>query len=187
MKITVLWEDQRGGTIKGFGPHELLVSCVADELSRVRDEIKKLIVSVPKKGNGNVVQALQRELDRLRNLGPVCAVLDRDQAVNLWPAGSRPAACLSGVRAAVAQLAPGRYELVLLDANVETLVLACCEAIGDSAPASKPSPDERDRILARVVWGAASARATVRGAVPSFDRLVRWVARNVPVTAPGSN
>jgi hypothetical protein len=30
MIITVLWEDQRGAEAKGFGPHELLLSCVAD-------------------------------------------------------------------------------------------------------------------------------------------------------------
>lgn len=179
MKLTVLWEDQRGGVIKGFGPHELLVSCVADELQRARDDLKKLIVSVPRKGNGNVMHALQRELDKLRNLGPVCAVLDRDQAVNLWPAGSRPATCLSGIRAAVADLAPGGYELILLDANVETLVTACCRALGSGAPVSKPSPDERDRILARATWDAPRVRALVRDAVPSFERLVQWVSRNL--------
>jgi hypothetical protein len=185
VKITVLWEDQRGGIIKGFGPHELLVSCVADELRCTRDGVKHCVIPAPRKGNGNVIRALKQDLDKLSRSGPVCAVLDRDQAVNLWPAGSRPATCLSGIRAAVAGLAPGDYELILLDTNVETVVTACCGALGSVAPVSKPSPDERDRILTRAAWSAASTRASVRSAVPSFDRLVRWIANNVPVASLG--
>ena len=75
MIITVLWEDQRGGMVKGFGPHELLVSCVADELRCARDEVKKLIVSVPKKGNGNVIRALEQELG-IRIPDEDCVALD---------------------------------------------------------------------------------------------------------------
>lgn len=32
--ITVLWEDSRGTAAKSFGPHELLLACVADDLDR---------------------------------------------------------------------------------------------------------------------------------------------------------
>ena len=30
MRITVLWEDSRGVETKGFGPHDLLLACIAD-------------------------------------------------------------------------------------------------------------------------------------------------------------
>lgn len=37
MLVTVLWEDQRGTQARGFGPHELLLSCLADELMVSRE------------------------------------------------------------------------------------------------------------------------------------------------------
>jgi hypothetical protein len=181
MKITVLWEDQRGGIVKGFGPHELLVACVADDLQRTSEAIKRSIVSVPKRGNGNVMRALQQDVSKLSRSGPVCAVIDRDKVQELWPAGQRPPRCLSGTRAAVAAKAPGEYELILLIENMESIIAACCQATRGDMPGSKPSPDMRDQILRKVAWsGEASARATIRDAVPSFDRLVRWVARQLP-------
>jgi hypothetical protein len=39
MRITVLWEDSRGVETKGFGPHALLLACLADKLGRERREI----------------------------------------------------------------------------------------------------------------------------------------------------
>jgi hypothetical protein len=179
MRITVLWEDQRGVITRGFGPHDLLVSCVADELRCARDAIKRHIDSVPKKGNRNVVKALKQDLDKLSR-GPVCAVIDRDKILDLWPAAQRPPGCLTGISGALHREAQGSYELILLIDNVETLVAACCHALGISEPASKPSPDERDRLLQRVAWGDTSARRAVREAVPSFDRLVKWTAKSVP-------
>jgi hypothetical protein len=165
VKITVLWEDQRGGIMKGFGPHELLVSCVADELRCQRHLVTTYIVPAPRKGNGNVIRTLKQDLSKLSRSGP--------------------ASCLSGIRAAVSVSAPGDYELILLDENVETLVTACCGAIGSIAPVAKPSPDERDRLLGRAAWAAANVRGRVRRDVPSFNRLVQWVAKKVPATSPG--
>lgn len=180
MKITVLWEDKLTVLARGFGPHDLLVSCVADDLQCAPEALKGTVVPVPKKGNGNVMRALEQELDKLRRSGPVCAVLDRDKAAELWPAGQRPPACLSGLRTAVSERARGDYELVLLIENMETLVDACCRAMMTDMPRAKPSPDTRDRILGKLAWGEADARTIVRNAVPSFDRLVRWVARRMP-------
>lgn len=180
MKITVLWEDKRGGIIQGFGPHDLLVSCVADDLQCAPEALKGTVVPVPKKGNGNVMRALEQDLDKLRRSGPVCAVLDRDKAPELWPAGQRPPACLSGIRTAVSERARGDYELVLLIENMETLVEACCRAMMTDMPRAKPSPDTRDQILRKLVWSEPESRTNVRNAVPSFDRLVRWVTSRAP-------
>jgi hypothetical protein len=181
MRIVVLWEDKRA-SIKRFGPHDLLVSCAADELQCARDEIENYIVSAPKKGNGTVISALQQDAKKLSRSGPVCAVIDRDKVQELWPAGQRPPACLSGIRRALAAKAPGNYELVLLIDNMETIIEACCQATRSDMPRSKPSPDTRDRILRKIAWGDASARASVRGTVPSFERLVQWVASQLSST-----
>ncbi|HWN71056.1 MAG TPA: hypothetical protein VNM90_25610 [Haliangium sp.] len=158
------------------------MSCVADERQCSRDEVKEHIVSAPKKGNGTVIKALKQDLDKLH--GPVYAVLDRDKILELWPPGERPPACLSGIRKAMADKAPGSYDLILLSENVETLVTACCHAAGDGVPRSKPSPDERDRILGKLAWGDANARGNVRNAVPSFERLVGRVASRLSTVIP---
>lgn len=190
MTITVIWEDKRGGNIKGFGPHDLLVSCVADDWLALRKAdnfysgralVKPCVVSVPMKGNGNVINALRQDVSKLRRSGPVCAVLDRDEAQKLLTsAGLRPPQCLSGIRTAVPDKAPGDYELVLLIENMETLIEACCQATRMDMPRSKPSPDLRDRILGKLAWGDAPARTAVRNAVPSFHRLVKWVTTRLP-------
>jgi hypothetical protein len=80
MIVTVLWEDQRGQQTKNFGPHELLLSSLADELSSddenhplQRRRLSKLVVGHPKKGNGSVLSAMKTELEAFG--GPVVAAL----------------------------------------------------------------------------------------------------------------
>jgi hypothetical protein len=174
VKVTVLWEDQRATAAKTFGPHELLVACVAEELEEAPKMVLSRVVSIPKKGNGNVAVALKRDLMRLSDAGPVCAVFDRDKIRDLFGQSSTPS-CISGIKRRIYEDAPGTYEVVLLDRNVETLVDACCRAQQRPAPASKQPPDQRDRIVTRTAWGGVGERAAVRAAVPSFNRLVEWV------------
>lgn len=176
MIVTVLWEDSRGVETRDFGPHELLLSCVADELEvdawdrRLRDGIE----SVPKKGNGGVRTALRDKLVMLAKSGPVFAVLDSDRAHELW----RPAvaACKTTVRTQLQADAPGDYTLVLLVENVESLVDAVL--VGRGLPrlplGKKPNPNERDQIL-RGALGDPALRGRVRKDCASFDRLVRKV------------
>ncbi|MEX1367036.1 MAG: hypothetical protein AB1Z98_28170, partial [Nannocystaceae bacterium] len=81
------------------------------------------------------------------------------------------------IDARLRQDAPGDYELVFLVQNMETLVFAVCSVTGRPAPSRKPNPDERDRILAGVVWGETpEVRRRIRDECPSFDRIVGKVA-----------
>ncbi|CAN0509378.1 unnamed protein product, partial [Phaeothamnion confervicola] len=147
--VTVLWEDQRGVSVKSFGPDVLLKACVAD----IRGvETKHLITAIPKKGVGNVLKALENDLRRLSNSGPVFAVIDRDQIRNSWQPA--PPDCMTGLKERIKDKAPGNYDIVFLVENIETLVAACCEALGLSRPTTKPNPDARDRILQRAAWGS---------------------------------
>jgi hypothetical protein len=178
MIVTVLWEDQRGTETKGFGPHELLIACLTDELTITRERLVGLLKCHPKKGNGNVRAALQRDLDRLSKSGPVVAVVDRDKIRDLWkPSGEQPPDCIAGIASRFRSDAPGDYELVLLVDNVEDLVRAACTARRVDVPTAKPTPDERDRILARCAWDLPHARSDLRNSMPSFDRLVKQVAQ----------
>jgi hypothetical protein len=173
MIITVLWEDQRGAEAKGFGPHELLLSCVADELNCARDTLKELIESHPKKGNANLRGAIQRDIDRLADVGPVFAVIDRDKVRQLWKSPSQPADCMSSIGHRFRQDAPGDYDLVFLVDNVESLIKAACAVLGEPYPDNKPGPDLRDRLLGKVAWAQSQAsRSAIRKQCPSFSRLV---------------
>lgn len=68
----------------GFGPHALLLACLVDKLGVTRNDLDRVVVSAPKKGNGNVVRELKERLEKLAKSGPVVAVLDRDRIADLW-------------------------------------------------------------------------------------------------------
>jgi hypothetical protein len=178
MRVTVLWEDQRGGQLKGFGPGELLVSCVADELEADRAWISKHVSSHPKKGNGNVRRALREDLGLLIKHGPVIAVIDRDKVSELLSKlPLEPLDCNGALVKQFRAETAGNYQLVLLVENVETLVDAVVGALGGARPTTKPTPDERDRVLVRAAWSPnRSLRDDIRGACQSFDRVVKKVA-----------
>lgn len=179
MIVTVLWEDQRGVESRGFGPHELLLTCLSDELRIDRAGLKQSVASHPHKGNTSLRKALQSNIGRLRKSGPVLAVVDSDQLHDLWPPKPPPPTCISGRVARFRQDAAGDYELVLLVKNMETLIEAACKATHQRVAKGKPKPDERDALLARAVWGTTDVRQAIRAGCPSFDRLVTRVARHL--------
>ena len=174
MRITVLWEDSRGVETKGFGPHVLLLACVADRLGRERRDLEGLVKSVAKKGVGNVIKELQTNLAKLTKAGRVFAVIDRDKAREIWKPALLPADCMSAIRMRIAKaVGSSEYELVFLVQNMESLIDACDEGARTKLQRYKPTPDQRDRILGRAAWeGSPAPRASVLSACPSFKRLV---------------
>lgn len=183
--ITVLWEDQRSARANRFGPHELLLACLADDLGRDRGALERRVESRPQKGNGSLRKALKQELPRFAKSGPVIAVIDRDQIHDLLPRTPPPPSCMSGITTRFRQDAPGDYDIVFLVRNMETLVETVCRATGRDVPLNKPTPDERDRLLMAAVWGAPpQTRISIRSDCPSFDRLVTRVGRHLQPRPP---
>jgi hypothetical protein len=174
MIVTVLWEDQLGAASR-FGPHELLLACLCDDLQIDREILKHRIDSRPQKGNSSLRKALQKHLHRLARSGPVIAVVDLDQIHNLWPPKPPPPRCMSGITARFRQDANGDYDLVFLVRNMETLVETVCRAVGQDLPPSKPDPDQRDQLLLPAAWAAQPVRRAIRQGCASFDRLVTRV------------
>lgn len=162
-----------------MAPHELLVACVTDKLGLDRTAVKRQAKSVAKKGNGNVVGEVQKNLTKLRNSGPVVVVLDHDRLAELLrrnTGGGLPA-CMSGQTNRLRQIAPGDYEVNFLIQNVETLTEAAAKALGREALKGKPPPDERDRLLGEAAWHRhVEVRTRIVSDVPSFARLVNKVA-----------
>jgi hypothetical protein len=184
MIVTVLWEDQRGGEVKGFGPHELLMASLADDLGIRPWEVGRLVQSHPKKGNANVRKALQKDIGKLGGTR-VFAVLDRDKVRELWKSrGPMPVDCNAGIRDRFRTDAPGDYDLVFLVQNVESLLGAASAALGIDKLRSKPNPDERDRLLLRCTGPNATVRGQIRENCQSFDRLVRRVGEALKAVPP---
>lgn len=178
MITTVLWEDQRGQTVRGFGPHELLLSSLADDLCGDEDNyhsqrvrLSKIVVGHPKKGNGSVLAALKDELDVFG--GPVVAVVDRDKAHKLW---KNPLNCMQGLTKQFKASAPGEYDLIFLINHTEDLLNAALRAMSRPPLQDKPDPGKRDSILGAAVWGPRVYREVLRQSCPSFDRIVKVVA-----------
>ena len=110
MIVTLLWEDERGGVAKGFGPHELLLSCIADDLGLPRELLLPCVNSVPKKGRDKLRTALQHEFLKLARFGPVLAVIDKDRARDLWKGRAQPPPpCMSSMAARLHEDAPRDY------------------------------------------------------------------------------
>jgi hypothetical protein len=166
MQVTVLWEDQQGVRSKSFGPHELLISSVADVLGdQNRSALSKRLRGEAKKGNGNVLRALKDNPYR----GPLIAVIDRDKVHNLWKdVRPPPTNCMQGQSRQFRSVAPGSYDLVFLINHTEDLLDAVQASLGKPKLEAKPSPDARDRILQRAAWepSVTSAKVSSMPAVP---------------------
>lgn len=178
MIIWILWEDQRDSAGRSFGPHDLLISCLCDDQEGKfsRWFLNQRVRPNPRKGDGKVLNVLKTQLLRLGDEGAVCAVFDRDKAHRMWGQEKQPARCRTALLQKIKNDAPGAYEVVFLEQNVETLLQACAQVLGLAAPAAK-SIKGRDQMLQRVAYHpSCEIRMQVRKEVPSFDRLVRKVS-----------
>jgi hypothetical protein len=111
--VTVLWEDQRGGPMKGVGPHQLLLKCLED---RGLDPVWiKRVNSVPKKGVSKLLTTLKDDLSKLTGNGPVFAVIDRDK-VHQHLIAPRPTNCMAGIKGHIlGRSGPNQMRSDLLD------------------------------------------------------------------------
>lgn len=171
--VTVLYEDAPDGPPRNFGPHALLLACIEDRTGEDRYALRDRVEPVPKKSNGNVKRALENDAERLHAAGPVVAVLDDDRVKELY--SLPPAALRCEVLAAIAKTASVSTTVVLLEANMETLVAATAAFCGDTPPSKKPTPRERDRILHKGAAAEKGVRDRILARVPTFRRLVEKV------------
>ncbi|MCX6359345.1 MAG: hypothetical protein NT029_06055 [Armatimonadetes bacterium] len=174
--FTVFYEDQLGIAVKDFGPHTLLLQCLADRTGGAYFDLGREVVAVPKKGNNKLLACLRGEdCRRAIHRGPACAVFDEDKVRKML---ALPAtACKSAALAALREGAEEPLAIILLERNVETLVRACLEALCEPAPPDLHKHEVRDRALNRLACGGSpDQRRRVLVACPSFARLVNAVA-----------
>jgi hypothetical protein len=100
-RVVILWEDQLAVASKTFGPHQLALACLADEFGEPsRWALRDALISIPCKGDGNLVKRLEREGSLLTRSGEhLVAVLDDDAVRRLY--GLAPDSCKSVVLSAI--------------------------------------------------------------------------------------
>ncbi len=180
VRAAVLYEDSAAGQPIAFGPHRLALQCLADRLQQPAWDLDRALHGQPKKGNAQLRRACRdaRLYDASR---VVIAVYDDDQVRRML--GLSTGACKSEVREKLRAESPvaERLHVVLLQRNMEALVRAACECSGLTPPAGrKPSPTERDRILAAVTDPSQRHdRECLLEQVPSFAYLVDKLAAAV--------
>ncbi len=181
MITTLLWEDSRGGPQKGFAAHELLCSCLRDRRGLQAHERFRGLESQPRRGVDKVLDTLKDDYHLVSKKGPVIAVVDRDRVhEHLVRRHPGPTNCKAGIRAGIDAYCGGPREVVFLIDNMETLVEACCKAVGVAPPDGKPRPDERDRLIDKATRSGADTRSKILVACPSFARLVERVDAVLP-------
>jgi hypothetical protein len=162
--------------VKGFGPHELAVSCVADRLRQDRWLIDQRLDPIPKKSDSRLLAACE-DVPRISPRGmPVVALVDDDRIrrpLKLTPHTlKREVAAIIRNRTAT----PGQLIVCLLDRNIETLVKSAALRL-DVRGAIVKRPIERDRILGKAAHATPDVRAALCGDVPTFGCFVDGLAR----------
>ncbi len=178
--IEVLFENSRDDKTKGYGPGELLIVCVADDLKTDWWSVTRRISINPRNGVSKLIgdlDTLGTKLAKRAHL--IVAVIDDDKVRRHLglPADASRDRVIEAVRAR----ATCDVAVVLLDRNTETLVAAAARAI--DAPAEdvhqaieRKQHLARDRILTSAAHRSRNTRDAIRREVPTFDELVKLVA-----------
>lgn len=176
--LTVLYEDSLASKPTNYGPHSLLLACVADRLGWVRwdKRLTTTVLASPKKGDSKLQAALTNDARRLADAGGVAVVFDLDRVRDCF--GLPGTSCIVAVLDAIVKSAAVPVRVVLLDRNTETLVAACATALG--LPSPPKVPRERDRILNNAADVDVSVREKILADCETFKRLVdiahAWVS-----------
>jgi hypothetical protein len=186
-RVTILYEDSAGTNVKQFGPHSLLVACVADQKRTDFWTVNKRLIAEPKNGVNKLLDALREDMNRYaRGGGWVFALIDRDDVHDHLEPKLAPNACRTSIIERIKRCpSADRLDVVLLEKNLETILQSLRELQPELAgpenwnrAISQKDINERDRILNNVALNSArgTLRAELLARVPSFARLVSRVA-----------
>jgi hypothetical protein len=178
-RIAVLYEDQLATSKpRSFGPHVLVLTCVADQLQRPREPLERHVDGHPCKGIGRLLAPCREPILADRH-ARVIAVCDDDRVREHLKLPA--AACKMDVRGAIAlSVGTSPLQAVLLVRNLETVLDAVQQVLGLGPLTSKPSPLQRDGVLLRLAYrGTPDQRLDLMRRVPSLAYLVDKLARAI--------
>ena len=173
--VTVIYEDRHAKGETHFGPHMLLLACVADRTQSNRFALLRRVTPIASGGDGNVRRKLRDNGDALAALGPLVAMFDSDKIRTRYDLDH--ALSEAQVVEAILHEAQDSPKILLLVRNMEDLVAACCAALKRPIPTGKPTPEERDHVLQAAAGDSDAVRTEILRRVPSFERLVDEVGR----------
>lgn len=172
-RIAVLYEDKLATSKpKNFGPHVLVLACVADQTQCERELLSRHVDGLPRKGVGKLLAdcAMPLLLDAYAH---VLAVVDDDKVRDHLRLPRT--ACKTQVREAM-EAGPCLHA-VLLVRNLETVLDSATSVLGRRPLARKPTPLERDGILLHLAYqGLPEQRIQLLEQVPSLKYLVTKLA-----------
>lgn len=173
-RIAVLYEDKLAASkARNFGPHVLVLTCVAEQTKCDRERLGQNVHGIPRKGIGNLLADCRAPIlgDRYARVIAVCDDDKVREHLNL-----PTTACKDQVRRAIG-CGPSLH-LVLLTRNIETVLEAAIKVLGRRPLTGKASPLERDGILLNLAYQEkADRRLEVLEQVPSLRYLVAKLAR----------
>lgn len=187
-RVVVLYEDSAlEGSIKNYGPHQLVLQCIADVSDVPAWELKRFITAHPANSNSKVQAECRRVPPAIGTDGsPVVAVYDEDKAYKL--PGLARNLCKTQMRQILlhqTSLSALQLSIVFLEQNLESVLkeLHIC-APGLTSPATWQKALQKKLMAREVVLEAASrpsptgeaARAELLRRMPSLSYLAWRVA-----------
>ncbi|MBM4777493.1 MAG: hypothetical protein GQE15_07290 [Archangiaceae bacterium] len=168
-KATVLYEDSQMRGVTNFGPHVLLLKCVADQRLQLESEhelsfqvafrcfsgVDKLIPKAHLVAS-RATRVLAPDDDKIREHLGLLPQAAREQVIQILSerTDSEP------------------DNVVLIVRNMDDVARAAAECSGLQLEAGKPALRDRDRACHRLAVADLTARAQFLGRCPSFKELV---------------
>jgi len=171
---TILYEDHPRET-KEFGPHNLVLACVADRTHQTIWQIKRLFDGRPMGGDSKVVKESSRVDIIAPDCHPVVMLLDDDKIRRHLGLASGAASddVAAAIRANCSE--PDKLHIFLLTRNVDDLVQVAARST-DWKGEIKKKPVVRDRILNKAAYNVnAAQRALIQEEVPGLADLVEFL------------
>jgi hypothetical protein len=167
----ILYEDSLPPDARSYGPHELVLACVADDagdIVAVRDTLKD---ARPQNGVSKLLASLRRKESR-----PRVAIVDDDQIRRQL--GLPADAARAAVEAAIhekAMVGPDQLRVFVLSQNIESIISAlrvCGHSSAMIDDALRKDMVARDSVLISAAKSSSRhVRDCVRRKVPSFYEI----------------
>lgn len=192
----ILYEDASGPR-KGFGPHELVLRCVADDYVAPQAFGSSRHYTLSRRLDGRPMKGVDKVLNGCENIE---RIVDGGQRLFILVDNDRirrhvrlpSAASSEEVQAAIRALCPlpNQLHITLLEDNAESLIKAAadCDPNIDRvrvAEALRKKLMSRDLVFESVARGQRrDVRDCVRQCVPSFDGFIRALVAWLQSTEP---
>jgi|GEM_PF-4047397 len=187
MRATIVYEDQ-GAASGRFVPHEVVLHTallrqgvpLAKRFAAAKGAEER-VNRVPVKGNGNILNWLAKNGDRVRRHGPIAVVFDHDEVRRLFhlPESVDRQALVAAIQAKCS----ADPEVFFFVENMESIVARAATLLHKPVPTK--SLAARDQVLQALLASDAALRGLYATTEIGFYEVVDFAARSLaPSQAP---